>query len=354
MTAPAGTDPRLTLAPEDLDAASIQAMPQVAARAGGIDSVLILGMVGVLAMGVVTWLAISQPAPSRPKAGPFPTFVDRTASPSVLPPIDPSAGVESAPVAPPEISQPSAPVNQTSQPLSRGDGSPMVMDLTGPGTAQASASALTSAAPATSILNSNDQFAARLDGDVSATAKAIGNPADVVVQGSVIPAVLETAIKSDLPGYTRAIVSRDVHGFDGTKVLIPRGSALVGQYKSGLAVGETRAFVIWTRLIRPDGLSVSLGSPVTDDLGQAGMAGRVDSHFVKRFGSAILLSVVNGLSGSLGNQNDNTIVIGSSSQATNVATEALSSDVKISPTVNVAPGSQILIFAARDLDFGAR
>jgi len=42
--------------------------------------------------------------------------------------------------------------------------------------------------------------------------------------------VLETAINSDLPGYTRAIVSRDIRSFDGTNILVPRGSRLIGQY----------------------------------------------------------------------------------------------------------------------------
>ncbi|MGQ4828530.1 TrbI/VirB10 family protein, partial [Enterococcus faecalis] len=78
---------------------------------------------------------------------------------------------------------------------------------------------------------------------------------------------------SDLPGFVRAVVSRDVTGFDGNRVLIPAGSRLIGQYRSGLAAGQSRAFVIWTRMIRPDGVSVALGSPVTDTLGRAGLGG---------------------------------------------------------------------------------
>ena len=65
----------------------------------------------------------------------------------------------------------------------------------------------------------------------------------IIAQGAVIPAVLETAINSDLPGYVRAVVSRDVSSFDGKNVLVPRGSRLVGQYRSGVALGQSRAFV---------------------------------------------------------------------------------------------------------------
>ncbi len=96
---------------------------------------------------------------------------------------------------------------------------------------------------------------------------------------------------------------------------------------------------------------MQLASPGTDELGQAGMAGRVDSHFVKRFGSAILLSIVNGLSSGLGSSGSSTIVIGSSSQASSVIGDALSNDAKIPPTIKVRQGAAIEVFAARDLDF---
>jgi len=65
----------------------------------------------------------------------------------------------------------------------------------------------------------------------------------------------------------------------------------------------------------------------------------------------MLLSVVNGLAGALKSSNNNTIVIGTSADAQNVATEALSNDVKIPPTIKVPQGAPIQVFAARDLDF---
>ena len=54
-------------------------------------------------------------------------------------------------------------------------------------------------------------------------AEVIVNPGNTVVQGTMIQAVTETALDSTLPGAIRAIVSEDVHSFDGTRVLIPRG-----------------------------------------------------------------------------------------------------------------------------------
>ena len=118
----------------------------------------------------------------------------------------------------------------------------------------------------------------------------------LVAQGTMIRADLLTAIQSDLPGNVSAIMREDVWSFDGRRVLIPAGTKLIGDYRSGITRGQTRIFVVWTRLLRDDGVSVQLGSIGTDDLGRAGQAGFVDQHYVERFGASILLSVIGGAS----------------------------------------------------------
>lgn len=352
---PAGNDPRLRMDADELEAASQRALPQVATGSALGDNLgLIGGIIAVLGLGAITFFSLNS-AP-KPKTAPAPVTATQPPS-SVLGPVNPEANppqdesllsaplVQPMPVAvpAPASSVPVSPPADTRTPA-------MIVDnSTAPGT-PATAPASTPGATGSVTLNANDSFAARINGEAYQKAQKIGDPSKVVPQGAVIPAVLETAINSDLPGYTRAIVSRDIRSFDGSTVLIPRGSRLVGQYKSGLTSGETRAFIIWNRLIRPDGLSVQLASPATDDLGQAGMTGKVDSHFVKRFGSAVLLSIVNGLSSSLA-RGSSTIVIGSSTDAQGVIGEALSNDAKIPPTIKVPQGALIQVFAARDLDF---
>jgi type IV secretion system protein VirB10 len=116
----------------------------------------------------------------------------------------------------------------------------------------------------------------------------------LVAQGTMIRGVLETAINSDLPGIVRAQTLEDVWSFDGRRVLIPKGSRLIGEYRSGITRGQTRVFIVWTRMLRADGASVQLGSIGTDALGRSGMPGEVDNKYLERFGSAILLSVVGG------------------------------------------------------------
>jgi type IV secretion system protein VirB10 len=219
------------------------------------------------------------------------------------------------------------------------------------------ANARESAARAAGGAQSDERFAERVGAAEVDTSHAtrLANTALIAPQGTVISAVLETGINSDLPGFVRAVVSRDVSGFDGSTVVIPRGSKLIGEYKSGVAEGQSRAFVIWSRLLTPDGVSIKLGSPATDRLGRGGLDGETNTHFIHRFGAAILLSVISAglqaLANSATSNSANAVIIGSPQQATNVATVALQKDIDIPTTITVPQGQSIRVFVARDLDF---
>nr|WP_181377338.1 type IV secretion system protein VirB10 [Ochrobactrum sp. LM19]AJW30008.1 type IV secretion protein VirB10 [Ochrobactrum sp. LM19] len=188
----------------------------------------------------------------------------------------------------------------------------------------------------------------------------------LIPQGTMIRGVLETAIQSDLPGMVRAIVSTDVWSFDGRRILIPRGTMLTGEYRSGLARGQTRVLIVWTRALRADGTSVALGSYGTDDLGRSGLTGKVDKHYLERFGSAAVLSIVGGAASFVAGLNkDGSSSDGGSdrdrglSQAqttvsqtmSDMANQALADSINIPPTIHVDQGAQIMVFVRRDLDF---
>ena len=185
----------------------------------------------------------------------------------------------------------------------------------------------------------------------AAQAGRIGNASFTVTEGTVLAGTLETAINSDLPGHVRAVVSRNVTSFDGSQILIPKGSRLVGQYQSDLAVGQKRTFIIWERLIRPDGVTIPLASPGTDSLGRAGVTGKVDSHFIKRFGAALLLSVIDAGSRAVSAGSGNVVIAGGAGGAASAVGSGLQNDLNIPPTIKVAQGTAIRIFLNRDLDF---
>ncbi|MBT9446683.1 MAG: TrbI/VirB10 family protein [Hyphomonadaceae bacterium] len=192
------------------------------------------------------------------------------------------------------------------------------------------------------------------DNVVRAT-RATTRPDVTLLEGAFIPATLETAIQSDLPGSIRAVVARDVYAADATRLLIPRGSRLVGAYRSGLVRGQSRVFAVWTRLIRPDGVSIALDSPVTDGAGRSGATGRRDGHFFERFGSAVLLSLIDGAIVAAGNnagsREDTRIVLQSGGDFSRAAEIALRSSIDIPPTVNVSPGTRLQVFVNKDIDF---
>ncbi len=106
----------------------------------------------------------------------------------------------------------------------------------------------------------NRHFLANAEQDVARAHAVKYKRTDALVpQGYMIRGVLETAMQSDLPGNVRAITTEDVYSFDGRRVLIPKGTMLTGEYRSGLTRGQTRVFIVWTRMLRADGVSLMLG-----------------------------------------------------------------------------------------------
>ncbi|MGV1760541.1 type IV secretion system protein VirB10 [Rhizobium sp. A22-96] len=208
-------------------------------------------------------------------------------------------------------------------------------------------------------------------GDRTAKARQIGRIDAMVPEGTLIPGILETAINSDLPGQIRAVTSQDVYSFDGRRILIPTGTRLIGEYQSDITRGQKRIFVIWTRLLRDDGVSVRLNSVGTDSLGQSGLTGIVDNKWRERFGSAILLSIVGAgssyLTGYGSGQNNSNSSSGQSDSDraaelardtiaktfSDMANQALGENLHIPPTISVAQGARIFAYVRQDLDFSS-
>lgn len=339
-------DPREGKGAEVIDLATRTVLPQVTQRRGGSDAaVLVAGVAFVALLGAVTFWSMNNARDLRPAAPAPQARAD-------LPPVVPAQAITTLP-ARPAIAVPGQQQQPASavQPAPAGNplGSPaVVFDASSFAAPIMPGAAAPSAPVAIPTGAGNDDFAARLgvSGNGAAVATAGINPKTTVTQGTLIPAVLETAIDTDVPGYVRAVVSSDVRSFDGSRVLVPRSSRLIGQYKSGMQAGQKRAYVIWTRLIRPDGASVALGSPAVGFGGETGIAGKVDSHFFERFGSAMLLSVVGGLQAVA--SGGTTLVLGGGQSA---AAAAVGQTGNIGPTVRVRQGEPIRVFTARDLDF---
>ena len=116
----------------------------------------------------------------------------------------------------------------------------------------------------------------------------------IVQAGTLIPAVLEFGINSDLPGYLKARVREPVYdSLEHRTILIPQGSVLLGRYDDEIVYGQSRVLIVWTRLLLPNGNSIRLeGMPGVDMTGYAGLRGRVNNHFWPLLRAVLMSSVL--------------------------------------------------------------
>jgi type IV secretion system protein VirB10 len=178
--------------------------------------------------------------------------------------------------------------------------------------------------------------------------------------GTVIPAIMVGGISSDLPGQIIGQVRENVYDTaTGRYVLIPQGAQLVGTYDNSVTTGQQRVLVAWTRIIYPDASSIDLGKmPGADQSGLAGLKDRVNTHFWKAFGNALMLSVFSAgvqISQGGGNNSGNglnaqqSIAAGLGQQLGQLGQELARRNARIQPTLEIRPGYQFTVMVTRDV-----
>jgi type IV secretion system protein VirB10 len=192
-------------------------------------------------------------------------------------------------------------------------------------------------------------------------ATLLPHPDMLITQGTIIPCVLQTAIDTNLAGFVKCVLPQDIRGATGNVVLLDRGTVVVGEIQKGLQQGDGRVFVLWSRAETPGHAVVTLASPGSDELGRAGLAGKINNHFWKRFGGTILLSLIQGTfqagtalaSNSGGGGGGGTNVNSFQSNGEQAANIALRASIDIPPTLEKNQGDTVSIFVAQDLDFSS-
>lgn len=212
------------------------------------------------------------------------------------------------------------------------------------------------------------------ESEVTVDASIITNSETTIAQGKMINAIIETAINTEMPGTVRAIVSRDVYGETGNKVLIPRGSRLYGAYSSSVQRGQARVQIGWTRLIRPDGVSLNINFSASDQFGRAGIPGDVDNRYSSVIANSLLTSVltvgtVAAAQKLIGNNNQNSTTTVNQNQgitttttnATNQAIydvtktiidtigEIITNTMNLDPVIRIPQGTKITIIVNNDI-----
>lgn len=183
-----------------------------------------------------------------------------------------------------------------------------------------------------------------------AQARPLADRNFLITAGSFIPCVLQTAMDSSQPGYVSCIVPRNVYSDNGRVVLLEKGTKIFGEYQGGLNRGQYRLFVLWTRAVTPRGIAIDVGSPATDALGRGGVDGKVENFFWKRFGTALLFSLVEDAATvgaeAVGNNGSNTTRVPSDAAST-----VLQQNGDIKPVLRKNQGEDVGITVAQDFDF---
>ena len=179
-----------------------------------------------------------------------------------------------------------------------------------------------------------------------------------------IPATLEQAINSDLPGEVKALVRSNVYDTaTGKYLLIPQGARLLGTYNSVISYGQARVQVVWTRIIYPDGTSINLdGMSGHDAEGKTGFHDQVDNHYARLIGFAVLTSAF--AAGLELSQRQNASVLQTPTagqtasaavgqQLTELGAEITRRNLNIQPTIKIREGYRFSVRVNRDMLFDA-
>ena len=128
----------------------------------------------------------------------------------------------------------------------------------------------------------------------------IGAPEDPpgwerIHEGSFLEAVLVTQLSGDFPGPVLATVSVPFYSADRQRILIPRGSRVVGTSQAVANQDQSRLAVSFHRLLLPDGRWVSLEFHGLNQLGEGALKDQVNRHYFSMFAAVGAVGIVSGL-----------------------------------------------------------
>lgn len=173
-----------------------------------------------------------------------------------------------------------------------------------------------------------------------------------LMAGSVISASLVTGINSDLPGTVIAQVTQPVFdSISGNLVLIPQGSRLIGRYQSEISFGQSRALLVWDRILFPDGRSIRISEPGADAAGAAGLSDRTDNHWNKVMAAAGLATIL-GMGAEFGKDDDGlerAIRRGFGDSISDAGQRVVDRNLAIQPTLRIRPGWPVRVLVTRDI-----
>ena len=178
--------------------------------------------------------------------------------------------------------------------------------------------------------------------------------------GRLIPAILTSAISSELQGIVTAQIEEDIYATMGRAVLIPRGSKAIGFYSSNTKVGQNRLEIKWREIITPQGINILLtGAIASDNMGMSGAVGSVNNRYWERYGigyslstisNVLLLAIASKIDNS-GNAYAQEIYSSSRNDISTIVDDIIQQQSQIKPVIEIKSGSRIFIVPTNHMWF---
>ena len=205
--------------------------------------------------------------------------------------------------------------------------------------------------------SSTDQASMKRNTEVNIDSAA-GQPY-VIYEGTTLDTVLMNRLDGDAVGPVKALVSNPVYSHDRQHVLIPDGTIVLGEARKIGSTGfgqQRRLAVVFHRMIMPDGYSVDLDQfHGLDQIGEEGLKGKVNNHYLQIFGTSMALGVISGAAqiaqggGIYGGSGPEVYTNGAASSVSQSATTIMDRFMQIPPNITIREGHRIKVYFTQDM-----
>ena len=173
-----------------------------------------------------------------------------------------------------------------------------------------------------------------------------------IYEGSFLEAVLATQLTGDLPGPVLAVVAIPFYSADRQRILVPRGTRILGTAQAVTNQDQARLGVGFHRLIFPNGSWVSLQFRGLNQLGEGALKDQVDRHYFSMFAAVGAVGVLSGLTAAGGNPYEGGTASMRSAAGQGLgqaATRILDRFLNRLPTITIRAGHRLRVWFTADV-----
>ena len=173
-----------------------------------------------------------------------------------------------------------------------------------------------------------------------------------IYEGSFLEAVLATQLTGDSPGPVLAVVSVPFYSADRQRILVPRGTRIVGSAQAVTNQDQARLSIGFHRLIFRDGSWVSLQFHGLNQLGEGALKDQINRHYFSMFVAVGAVGILSGLTSQGGNPYEGgtaSMRSGAGQGLGQAATRILDRFLNRMPTITIRAGHRLRVWFTSDV-----